>query len=166
MNEITTDEFLIRAEAVRLRRSDDGGVVLIRDGREQSVGRITAAYPLTHPRRLVSLRDADGQEVGLLDNVKDLDADSRQIVRQELDRSYFMPRIMDVVDLREELNVVRWDVQTNKGPRTFLVRNVRRNVRRIGQRRFVIKDVDGNRYEIRDWITLPSAAQKLLEPYL
>lgn len=162
----TTDEFLIPASGARLRRNEDGAVVLVTDAGEQGVGRMTAAYPLTRPGRLISVRDESGEEIGLLDRVKDLDPPSRHIVREELERSYFMPRITDIEDAREELNVVHWDVQTNKGPRTFQVRNVRRNVRRIGQRQFVIKDVDGNRYEIRDWMTLPASAQKSLEPYL
>jgi len=35
----------------------------------------------------------------------------------------------------------------------------------MGLRRLVIKDVDGNRYEIRDWQELPSAAHKLIQVY-
>ena len=77
-----------------------------------------------------------------------------------------MPRVTDILDLRERMNGVEWEVQTNRGPRSFQVRHVRWSVRRIGPRRLVIKDVDGNRYEIRDWMQLSPASQKLLEPYL
>ena len=77
-----------------------------------------------------------------------------------------MPRITDIHSIKETLNVEEWDVETNKGPRTFQVRHARQNVRRLGPRRFAIKDVDGNRYSVRDWINLPPQAQKLFDPYL
>ena len=112
------------------------------------------------------IRDEEGTEIGLLDDVRGLDPDSQRIIRDELERSYFMPRITDVLDVREELNVVIWEVETNRGPRKFEVRHVRQNIRRMGRRRLVIKDVDGNRYEIRDWIKLPPLAQKLIQNYL
>jgi len=162
----STAAFVVPARAVRLRRDPDGHVVLHRDGRDQRVGRITAAFPLSRPDRLLSVRDADGKEICLLDGLGDLDDESLRIVREEQERSYFMPQITDVRRIHEEMRVAEWTVVTNKGPRVFHVRSVRQNVRRIGARRFVVKDVDGNRYEIPDWMRLRAAAQKLLEPYL
>jgi len=166
MNDATDDMKLYEAKRVSFRRTADGDVVLIEDGQERLIANIVSAFPLTHPRRMVSLRDAEGREIGILDHVRDLDGDSRQIVRDELDRSYFMPRIKDIVDVHEKLGVTTWEVETNRGPRTFQVRKVQQNVRRIGPRRYVVRDVDGNRYEIRDWTALPAPAQKLIEGYV
>ena len=95
-----------------------------------------------------------------------LDEISRQIVVEELERTYFMPRITDVYDIHDDLGVVSWEVATDKGDRSFHVRNIRQNVRKMGRRRLVIRDVDGNRYEIRDWARPPAPPEKLLEPYL
>lgn len=166
MTDVPDTGVLLRAAEVSFRRDDQGNVLLKADGREQIVAGVMSAFPLTLPLGMVSLRDGEGREIGILDEVRQLEPDSRRILAEELERSYFMPRITDIRDVQETLNVVEWDVHTNKGPRTFQVRRVRQNVRRMGERRFVIKDVDGNRYEIRDWIELPPYAQKLLEPYL
>ncbi|MFP4056053.1 MAG: DUF1854 domain-containing protein [Candidatus Brocadiia bacterium] len=160
------DIALLKASELRVRRDEEGCLILTYGGRTQPLGSVMGAFPLTRPGRMVSLRNAEGEEIGMLDNVGALDPESRDIMRQELERSYFMPRILDIADIREELNVVTWEVETNRGPRTFQVRNVRQNVRRMGRRRFVVKDVDGNRYEIRDWANLPAPAQKLIEVYL
>ena len=141
-------------------------LVLHRDDSVQSVGSVMSVFPLTRPARMVALRDADGDEIGILDDVRKLDPASRGIMAEELERAYFMPAINDILDVREELRVVTWDVVTDKGPRTFQVRHVRQNVRRMGRRRLVIKDVDGNRYEIRDWLKLPPFAQKMIQIYL
>jgi hypothetical protein len=166
MTDAREESFIIRGGDARLERAPDGDVVLTSDGRRLRVARMTAAYPLSRRRMFISLRDAEGEEIGILDSARDMDAGSRHIVSEELERAYFMPRITDIVAIREEMNVVEWEVLTNKGPRAFQVRSVRRNVRRIGQRRYMVKDVDANRYEIRDWMTLPGSARKLLEPYI
>lgn len=160
------DHFVIQATEVRLSRSPEGQLVLHQDDSVQSVGSVMSVFPLTRPARMVALRDADGDEIGILDDVRKLDPASRGIMAEELERAYFMPAINDILDVREELRVVTWDVVTDKGPRTFQVRHVRQNVRRMGRRRLVIKDVDGNRYEIRDWLKLPPFAQKMIQIYL
>ncbi len=166
MNDSSDDIKLYEAKRVSFRRNDEGDVLLVEDGQERLIANIVSAFPLTHPRRMVSLRDQEGREIGILDRVRDLDGDSRQIVATELDRSYFMPRIKDIMDVQEKLGVTTWDVETNRGPRTFQVRRARHDVRRIGPQRFVVRDVDGNRYEIRDWMALPAPAQKLIEGYV
>jgi len=160
------DDFLIPAASVSFRRDPRGHVVLVRDGVEQRVGAVLSTFPLTAPGRIVAVRDENGDEIGLLDDAQRLDPESRRIVAQEVDRSYFMPRITNVLDVREELNVVTWEVETDRGPRTFEVRHVLRSIRRLGRRRIVIKDVDGNRYEIRDWLSLPAPARELIQVYI
>jgi len=159
-------DFLITAEQVHFRRDEDDRIVLDYDGSRTQVSRIVAAFPLSDRQKMISVRDAEGVEIGILDHIGRLDPQSRAIVDHELERTYFMPRITDIRDIKEDLKVVDWDVETDKGPRQFQVRGVRRNIRRIGRRRVVVKDVDGNRYEIRDWSALSRDAQMLLEPYL
>jgi len=157
---------MLQGQNVSFRQDAEGAVLLCVDGQEHLVASVMSAFPLTHRDTMVSLRTADGEEIGILDNLMQLDEDSRRIIRQELDRSYFMPRIIDIMDISESMNVEEWKVQTNKGLRAFLVRSARRNVRRMGRRRLIIKDVDGNRYDIPDWISLPPYAQQPLEPYM
>ncbi len=48
------------------------------------------------------------------------------------------------------------------GPRTFDVAT-RQDVRPLGQGRYLIRDVDGNRYEIRDTEALDPASRSLLD---
>jgi hypothetical protein len=160
------DAFVFDAAEVRIERDDDGRLTLHREGHAQPLGSIMAAFPLTRPGRMVSLRDLEGEEIGLLDDVARLDPQSREIMTAELERAYFMPSIHDILDIREELGVVTWDVETDRGPRTFQVRRVRQNIRKMGRRRLVIKDVDGNRYDIADWLRLPPSAQNLIQVYL
>lgn len=165
--DLDIEDIFIEAEKVAFRRDEHGEVwVTLGDGPAQRLGGCISAFPLTHPHQLVAIRDEQGEDLAMLDDVDRLDEASHAIVSEELERTYFMPWIQDILDIDEHLNVVEWEVVTDKGERTFQVRNVRQNVRRVGRRQFVIKDVDGNRYEISDWMALPAAAQKLLEGYL
>jgi hypothetical protein len=158
--------FVLPATRAHFERDDDGTVWLRTGDDRQAVSSMQGAFPLSHRLCMISLRDLDGNEIAMLDSVESLDAASARIVEDELQRSYFMPRITDIIDIHEAHNVVEWDVETDKGPRTFQVRGVRKNVRRIGDKRLVVKDVDGNRYEIRDWTQLDAHPQELLDPYL
>jgi hypothetical protein len=162
----SVQSFIIRAGAVRFERDPKGAVWMVRDETRTPVSSVVAAFPLSHRESMVSVRDSEGEEIGILDDLHSLDDPSRAVVEYELDRTYFMPRIIDIIEIDEALNVVEWFVETNKGPRRFQAHSVQKNVRRIGHRRLVIKDVDGNRYEVQDWTVLPPAAQALLEPYL
>ena len=160
------DDSFIPASDVRFGRDADGRVVMIQGNDTRMIGNLLSAFPLTRPGRMVSVRDEEGREIGVLDDIRGLDPDSLSILHEELERSYFMPRITDIADIREEHRVVTWEVVTDRGERKFEVRSVRQNVRRMGGRRLVIKDVDGNRYEVRDWMGLPALAQKLIQIYL
>jgi len=164
---MTHDEkFVLKASDLRFGRAADGRVVLKIGDVLRPVGSIMAAFPLSDPHCMVALRDDNGEEIGLLDDARQLDPVSLKIVGEELERSYFMPKITDIFDVQEDLGVVNWEVDTDKGHRVFQVRNVRQNVRKLGRRRLVIKDVDGNRYEVTDTTTLPVPAERLLHPYL
>jgi hypothetical protein len=160
------DQFVIRATDTRIERDESGRLILHREGQSQPIGSIMSAFPLTRPGRMISLRDLEGEEIGTLDDVNQLEPASRGVMADELERTYFMPTITDILDVQEDLGVVTWEVDTNRGHRHFQVRRVRQNIRKMGNRRLVIKDVDGNRYEVRDWLKLQPLAQKLIQNYL
>ena len=77
-----------------------------------------------------------------------------------------MPCINAILSIDEVLGVESWTVVTNKGERGFEVRDPRNNVRAIGKGRVIINDVDGNRYEIRDWRRLDRKSVSLLAKHL
>ena len=160
------DDFVIEPQDVRFRRRPTGHVVMVRGGTEHVVGAVLSAFPLTRAGHMVAVRDEAGEELGMIESLPALDAESRRVLAEVLERSYFMPLVTDIHDIREELNVVTWEVETDRGARTFEVRHVLHNIRRMGRRRIVIKDVDGNRYEVRDWLRLPPLAQRLIHNYL
>jgi hypothetical protein len=167
-NQMAKDQFIIlKADEIRFERDEHaGGIVMIKGEERLRVGIISRAFPLSNPRRWLLVRDEEGDEIGLIDDARHLDSHSRNIVREEVEKSYFLPDITNVIDIDEDLNVVTWEVDTNRGLRTFMVRSVRQNIRRIAGFGILIRDVDGNRYRIRDYRQLPPRAQQMVEEYI
>ncbi len=151
---------------VRITRSEHGDpVACIRETRIV-LGQILSVFPISNRESFVSLRDLNGDEIGVLDRIHELDGGSRHVVHEELNRSYFLPRIEEIFSVTDDLNVITWSVFTDKGPRTFEVRDPRKNVRPVGGGRYIVKDVDGNRYDIPRLGRLPLKSQTLIREFV
>ncbi len=128
--------------------------------------RIARAFPLSDPDQFVGLRDGDDKDIGILESLSGLDAESRTVVDEELARRYFTPQITRVHSVSEEFGVVTWDVETTKGRRRFLVRNLKDSTFTLGPSRVMMTDVDSNRYEIPDAYALGPQALVILAKIL
>ncbi len=128
--------------------------------------RIARAFPLSDPDRYIGLRDGDDKDIGIFETLHGLDAESRTVIDEELERRYFTPQITKVYSVSEEFGVVTWDVETTKGRRRFLVRNLKDSTFTLGASRVMMTDVDSNRYEIPDAYALGPQALVILSKIL
>lgn len=124
--------------------------------------RAIRAFPLTNPHEFIILRDEENNEIGLIEDIKELPSKSKKILEEELKKSYFIPKITEIEDIQENFGVSQWQVKTNKGRHEFSVKN-RQEIRLLHSGRVLIKDADGNRYEIPDYRKLDSKSIALLE---
>ena len=124
--------------------------------------RVARAFPLSDPGKYIGLRDGDDKDIGILETLHGLAAESCAVIDEELARRYFTPQITQVLTVSEEFGVVNWDVETTKGPRRFLVRNMKDNSYPLGPNRLMMTDSDGNRYEISDVRSLGPKAGAIL----
>ena len=79
-----------------------------------------------------------------------MEAGTRDLISQELERRYFVPIIEKVLSVKEEYGSVVWKVDTDKGEIEFTIRNMRDNMVELSASRIMLTDVDGNRYEVVD----------------
>ena len=123
------------------------------------------AFPITDSDRFIILKDGDGKEIGIILNLADLDPLSRAVLAAELERVYFTSRIVLVHNIEEEYHIPKWEVETDRGPRVFEIRSGRHNndVRSLGSGRILIRDADGNQYEIPDYRQLDPISRALVE---
>lgn len=130
--------------------------------REYEDVRAVRLFPISRRAEYISLLTDAGSEIGILPGLKGLDAPSRKALEEELERAYFVPQITRVIDIQERFGVSMWEVETDRGPRIFEVRD-REDIRTLGGSRVLITDADGNVLEIPDVSRLDRASQLLVE---
>lgn len=158
---------LLAADAVKLRRRAGDGLVLhivdCKAGVEEHLSvQVHAPFPLTAPGRYVAFCDQEDQQIGLLEDIRQLDPESRSLVEEALQFRYFLPKITQILSVAWDNGIIKWKVVTDRGPHTFEVLS-RYDVRALGANRFLVRDIDGNRYDIPDVAALDVKSQALLE---
>lgn len=156
------EDFLLDPQKMRFGRSERGSLILELDGEEYTDIKIRRAFPLEESDRYIGVFAAEDQELGIIEDPQQLDDQSRQALRDELDKIYFQPQVLAFNSLDEEFGVLRGQIETTSGPRQLEIRGYRTNVRMLSGSRAVIEDVDGNRYLIADWRALPRRTREIL----
>jgi hypothetical protein len=128
--------------------------------------RVVQAAPLADPLRYISFLDEKGNEIATVADLGEFDAESRQLARVALDRFYVIAEIRQIRATRLEMGVSYWEVETDRGPRAFTLKDPQENVRDLGPGRILLIDAHGNRYQIPDVRGLDPASRKALEAVL
>jgi len=123
------------------------------------------AFPLSAPERDVSLMDADGQEIGVIRDVGELDADSRRVLLDELELVYLTTRVVAIRNVDSKYGVGTWELETDRGPRSAHLRD-RGDVRALPDGRIILTDVHGVKYEIADPQALDEKSRSFIEAEL
>lgn len=147
---------------------DEHDELWLRVGDNDAVGPVTVqrAFPLSTADEFLSLKDRQGNEVGVVRRLVDLDADSRDAVMSHLQWSYFCSTITSVHSIENRYHVPHWDVQTDKGRRVFELHSSRRDIRVLPRGRALVRDADGNVYLIPAVTELDPKSRAILEDYV
>jgi hypothetical protein len=158
----TTDERYFDPEELRVFRDDSNNLCLEVEGKgiREKVS-VRLAFPYSDPDGYVSFVQ-DGEELGMLEEPARLDEQSRQVLREALDKRYHIPEILKITAVEDAHNAQVWFVETDRGSRRLLVRD-RHNFRRIKGGDLIIVDVDGNRFRLARDRKLDADSQRLLD---
>lgn len=145
----------------------NGLCLTIWDGEDDSIQAfqgvaVRRAFPISDAEQLVTFTDRDGNEIGVLLDPAQLDPNSLRVLEAEMELAYFVPRITRIIDLKDEYGLRLWRVETDRGPREFATQS-RHDVRAVSKERYIIRDVDGNRYEILDLTALDARSRSRLD---
>ena len=105
-------------------------------------------------------------EIGIIRRLSDFDFRQIEIVRKELDKRYFIPDIIKVNEVKDELGHTMWKTLTTAGEREFTVTDMSSNVFNLRNNKIMLVDVYGNRYYIPDITKLDDKAMKILEIWI
>jgi hypothetical protein len=123
-------------------------------------------FPLTGKTRHINFIDNEGEEVFILDDMKDLNKESKQTLAAALDRYYVIPKIKRILSIKEEYHIFTWTVVTDKGTTSFDVKDPNVNIKSYGNGYIVVNDINDKRYEIQNYKALDPLSQRLLEEQL
>ena len=140
--------------------------LMIKDGKTYPRVSLLRAFPLSHPQQLLSVRDEENNEIGLIANPGLLDAEAQRLIEAELERRYLIPVISGIKSAKERFGSVDWVMESDRGKCRFTTKNLRENVQRPAPNRIILNDVDENRYDIRDIDALSRESQALLFRHL
>lgn len=153
----------LEAPTVEFLREADGTLTLLSEGRKWTGVRVVLCAPLSDPDALASVQ-SDGKELAMLRGLSRLPPASRKALESVLLEQYLTPRITKVRSLDYQFGAVYWNVETDHGPREFVMKGLSQHVRWLSDTRLILTDVDSNRFEVadlealdeesRDWIGL------------
>jgi hypothetical protein len=143
-----------------------GKLTLKRAGQDDVADvRIRRAFPWSHPARYVSIRNSEGKELLLVDDVAQLPAEQRRVIETALAGSVFIPRIRRVDRVDASFGFQQWSVQTDRGSVEFRVQE-REDIRFLPDGRYSVRDADGNVYEMPPLAELDEHSRKALGPVI
>ena len=137
-------------------------VISINDQNPVHGVRLTHCFPISAESQYIAVRN-DEVELGIINDIETFDPESAAVLNAELSRSYFRPRVVRVFNITEKFHVPRWEVETDRGKRTFEIRSSRRDMRVLGGGRILIRDADGNLFEIVNYFELDALSRSLVE---
>ncbi|MGI6264363.1 MAG: DUF1854 domain-containing protein [Acutalibacteraceae bacterium] len=158
----------ITADNATFTATDGGFVKMEFGGKTYPRVAVHRCFPFSDPERYLSIREpeGDGREIGLIDDLKAMPETTRALLEGQLALRYFTPKIRRIRDIKEEYGYSYWDVQTDRGDCRFTVRMGGSNVYAIGKDRYLVNDLDGNRFEIPDLYALTPKEIKKLDLFI
>ena len=151
-------------EPERVRVWEDAFHVLhvsINDATHDDV-RPVRAFPISGKADYISFLGEDRKEVALVAHPDRLEPSSREALESALERMYYIPKITRIYSIVEKWGIGHWEVETDRGFAAFEVA-ARENIRKLPNGRFLLQDVDGNRFEIVSVYDLDKKSQYLVE---
>jgi hypothetical protein len=136
----------IALDALALERDGSGNLVALdRQSGSREVVVPRRCFPLSHPAGFVSLLDLRGRDRACIEDPARLDQEARRALGSVLTQSEFLPLVTRIVHVVNEGTWSRWQVETDRGQRTFIV-DQEDNIRRLDDGRHIITDAFGMRF--------------------
>ena len=160
---MANDLRLLDPKSVKLR-ADAFGRLWLREGEEEEQGPVQSfrALPLTKPSRYISLQTDEGEELGLVPDIEDLDPDSRAALERDLELYYLKARVRTINQVETKNGLISFDLETDLGERRIHVRD-RQQIRMIAGGSVILTDIHGGKYEVPPLDQLDDKSRRLIE---
>jgi hypothetical protein len=145
----------------------EGGMLAVSlNGEQHPCVYVHCSFPHTHRTSYLSIRTRDNKEIGMVRSLDDVDEETAKLLEQQIQIRYYAPSITKLLAVKEEFGYSYWEAETDSGICRFTVRGGGGQVKPVTPVRFLITDVDGNRFVIPDYTALSDKEFKMIEMFL
>ena len=164
--EAITDSVYLNGENARFSLTETG-LLQVSVGGEASVrAYLSLAFPFETREGFICVQNEEKEEIGMIRSLSDLEREEAELLKNEIEKKYFAPRILKIRKLTERFGNTYWDCDTDKGPLSFTVKDTHRSLIRAGEDRLFVVDHDGCRYEIESVSGMDKKSHSKIELYL
>jgi len=150
---------------IHIRQNAHGGLYLTIN-KEQPVDVIPSrCFPWSKNNQYISLRNIQGEEVTLINNLRLLDSESRTAVESALSESAFVMEIEKITHIETEFEIRNWRVITRQGAYTFQTK-LDEWPQKMNSYGLLIRDVAGNLFQIDNIASLDHASKQQIWPFI
>ena len=146
-----------------------GGFAAIKVG-DEDYGHINIlrTFPFSSLWEFLSIRKINDkqEEIGIIEDLNSFDKATFDLIAKQLEMRYFMPKITKIISIKEEYGHAYWNVLTDKGKCNFATAAGSSGAVTKKGNSVIIRDSDGNRFEIEDVAKLTTKELKKLDLYL
>lgn len=146
--------------------SENGFVKASIDGEAPVRVYLYRAFPHDMPDKYISVTDSEKSEYGMIKDLSEFGEKIYDTVLKDLERRYFIPKILAITALEEKFGNSYWNIVTDIGERVITVKDTFKSIIRIGEDRAMVSDEDGNRYEIVSLSGLDRKSFRRIELFL
>ena len=123
-------------------------------------------FPFDMEWEFISVQTKDNEELGIIRDLSIFPEDQQELLKRELERKYFTPKIKRIKSLKEHRGFSYWQVETDIGEMDISLQDTYRSLNKIGDGRVIVTDMAGNRYDITDLEALDRKRRRKLDLYL
>ena len=158
-------------------RRENGSLTLSHEGGHVELAPPKRALPLSSPDEWIVLSSVDGEEVGIIRRVSELDRASREVLRAALEQAYRITTIVRVLEVeREPLSgQIEWRVEveaddatedgSTSGREITFRLSGGEDVQTARYPHIYFLDLEGNRFQIVDCEAMDLASRRASERY-
>ena len=150
------------------KKGDFVSLTLFVNEEEKNYSRVNLhrLFPFDKPYSYISVLDSDSVEIGIVSDLEIFNKDSRELLKHELDRKYYICELTSVLSVKDRFGFSYWKTLSNGGEVVFTIRDTHNSLRENIDGKISITDIDGNRYTLPSLENLDKKSRRLVELYL
>ncbi len=155
----------VTPETCVFSKNENGFLAANINGKEYKRVILSRSLPLNFPNDYICISDVEKNEIGIVEHMADFSKQQQELMDYELSQRYYCPVISSIESIKEKMGHFYFDVKIGEFKKSFTVRDISKSIRQHGDAIDLI-DIDGNRFRIIDFASIPAKSRRKLEPYL